>query len=701
MSKGVSMGEGFRIGRIAIEGFKGFTIRKELDLQNRHVFLLGSNGNGKSSVIEAIRWGLFGSTNRPNDIVANREYTTSCGVEAELLEGGREWHLRRTLIRGVTGGSDAMLFDEAGDEKNLREIMPQLDSVDAGEGTHIIFAPQAAPLKRRPEDLSPFERTVFNHLGLTHARMLLGHLDTFLSELREDEEALDERLSELRKRVDGRVAALKEERGRVLRSPPWGEDKAPTVSESEITAKSLIEKIDSSIREQLDGLSLGALVEKAEELLQERSTEEREALQEKLMAGEKRHSRLEGVKSALGQLNETNEELETARSRLDNLLGNTSLEELRSSIDTKRRSIDTLTLQSQLAATATEMLRRGGDDTPVSCPICGEDHDRNELELALKAVSDAGPEQASVELQKAEQVLQEAERAANDITEKKLETERIEQALSIALADIEGMAEQGVAGVDEGNLDREIATLVEEKVSIEAQLNNRKAWADELDKELSGLRVEARFHEMQVELRSLRSIEGDFGRVQRAYENLVNFGESVKDIHESVASALTEELIIRTPRVAQEFTEVFAALTRHPYFNRLVFDESKLPRLELSVSSADAAASTHPTGVLNGQAQSALELVPYFALGQADEAPTEVYLVLLDDPTRAFDKEHIGILIQRLAELGERVQIVVASQETEIFRELLPSSFDRQDYVVIEPRNWSFAGGPELEIEYE
>ena len=206
---------------------------------------------------------------------------------------------------------------------------------------------------------------------------------------------------------------------------------------------------------------------------------------------------------------------------------------------------------------------------------------------------------------------------------------------------------------------------------------------------------------MQVELRSLRSIEGDFERVKRAYENLVGFGESVRDIRESVASALTEELRVKTPKVAQEFTDVFAALTRHPYFNRLVFDESKLPRLELSVSSAEAAASTHPTGVLNGQAQSALELVPYFALSQADEAPTEVYLVLLDDPTRAFDKEHIGILIQRLAELGERVQIVVASQETEIFRELLPNRFDRQDYVVVEPRNWSFERGPELEVEYE
>ena len=427
MSNGVSMAEGFRIGHIAIEGFKGFTIRKELNLQNRHVFLLGSNGNGKSSVIEAIRWGLFGSTNRPNDIVANREYATRCRVEIGLLRGGKEWHLRRTLIRGVTGGSDATLFDDAGDERNLREIMPQLDSLDAGEGTHIIFAPQAAPLKRRPEDLSPFERTVFNHLGLTHARTLLGHLETFLSELSEDERELDERLSELRKRVDGQVAALEGERGRVLRSPPWGEDKAATMIESESKAKSLIEKINGSIREQLDGLSLGALVEKAGELLQERSTEERGALHEKLETAEKRRGQLEGVKSALGQLNEKKCELGTARSRMGDLLGSSSLEELRGSIDARRRNIDTLTLQGKLAAVATELLRRGEDGISVSCPICGDDHDRKELQLALQAVSGAGREQALIELQKTEQTLQKAERIANDIEELEQDIEQIER----------------------------------------------------------------------------------------------------------------------------------------------------------------------------------------------------------------------------------------------------------------------------------
>lgn len=73
--------------------------------------------------------------------------------------------------------------------------------------------------------------------------------------------------------------------------------------------------------------------------------------------------------------------------------------------------------------------------------------------------------------------------------------------------------------------------------------------------------------------------------------------------------------------------------------------------------------------------------------------------MLLDDPTRAFDKEHIEVLIEQLAVLGQRVQLVVATQETESFRDLLPRSFERESYVVVEPKNWSYAEGTELAIE--
>ena len=143
------MAGGFSVEGVEIEGFKGFTSPKAIDFKGRHVFLLGRNGNGKSSIVEAIRWGLFGSAYRPNEVVKNQHYSGDCRVTIKLMRNGELWVLRRTLNPGTGSSSESILTDQHGNRRFMKEIMPQLDSVDAGEGTHIIFAPQSAPLRRQ------------------------------------------------------------------------------------------------------------------------------------------------------------------------------------------------------------------------------------------------------------------------------------------------------------------------------------------------------------------------------------------------------------------------------------------------------------------------------------------------------------------------------------------------------------------------
>lgn len=695
------MRDGFRIARMVIEGFKGFTTQRELDLRNRHVFLLGRNGNGKSSVIEAIRWGLFGSTGRPGDIVANSDYGDRCRVQISLLRDGKEWQLRRTLIRGASGGSDATLRDESGQERLIGDIMPQLDSLDAGEGTHIIFAPQSMPLKRQPEDLKPFERTVYNHLGLTPARALFGHIKDFQSELQEDEESLDGHVSELRKSVEGKIELLVDQRSVMLSSPPWGEANAPTISESEVKARRLIEKVaDADAEPPADGASIGALIQAADLALESRSAEREATLQEKLDLAGARREGLQALQEGLVELRGKEAATIAARSELELTLEGKSLEDLRRVADERRRQADTVALRGELASMAVELLRRDAESDSVSCPLCGQGHDRDGLESMVEARCRESRNKELDGLREAEHVLAEAETQASAVSEcEELEAD-LRAKLASALTTIDGLSDRSLGDLDNAKLEHEIAMVSDQIASIEAQVSNNQDWFNGIERDLAVLRVEARYHDLQKRLRDLRAIEVDFGRAAEVFRTLVRFGQSVKEIGDAVSSTLIEELRVRTPPVADEMSQVFAALTRHPHFDKLTFDEAKLPTLEMRVSSSGYPRATHPTGVLNGQAQSALDLVPYFALGGASETPTEVYLVLLDDPTRAFDKEHIAILIDRLADLGQRVQIVVASQETETFRELLPLSFDREDYVVIEPKDWSFEGGPVLDIEY-
>ena len=290
------MTDGLRIERIAVEGFKGFTDAQEIDLRTRHVFLIGPNGNGKSSIIEAIRWGLIGSTNRPNDTVKNEGYAGDCRVEIDLARDGKKWSLRRILIPGG-GDSDPTLFDEDGNEHRLRDVLPQIDSLDAGEGTHIIFSPQSAPLRRQPEDLTAFERTVLDHLGLKHPRAMLSHLEAFLKDQEQAENTLDGLVGEARRRIDRRIAHLEDRRGRILASPPWGTGHLPARQDTKRKAQNLIRTIETAEKD-VSGFSLGALVEEAELALDKRIGLDRKPLHQELSSSNERLRQLGSMQDA-------------------------------------------------------------------------------------------------------------------------------------------------------------------------------------------------------------------------------------------------------------------------------------------------------------------------------------------------------------------------------------------------------------------
>ena len=697
------MVKGFRIQTVAIEGFKGFTTHKEINLKERHAFLLGQNGNGKSSIIEAVRWGLFGSTGRPNEIVANRDYPKRCRVDITLMHGEKLFNLRRTLIRGSSGGSDARLTDEHGKEHHIRDIMPQLDSADAGEGMHIIFAPQATPLRRQPEDLTAFERTVFNHLGLTHPRSLLSQMNSFLVDLELVEKNLDEKLTAARQQLDKQIFDLTSQRGNILSLPPWDSGHPPSAAESENKARDLIKEVTGKQPdESLSGSSLDALIDNAEDSLNDRYDQDQVKLEDKKEKIIERRNSLEASRDILKEIEDQKSLIQEVQSQFDAVLEGMSLNELRNSVNKTRKEVDTADLRHQIVEITIELLHRNQADS-MSCPVCNKVHHRQNLESALQHTASQQPDDAISRLNQLEFRLKQAEELENKAQKLRDELTEMEQRANAIRTSIDSDDAKELSNqINLDEFDALINRCSKHEASIDAQIDRQEEWFDEIRLRLSNLRKEAKFHEIKNQLSRLQQSRNRFTEVEKAYQDLVSFGESVRIIQQAVETCLNERLKEDIPGVSKNLSQVFFSLTRHPQFDQLIIARDILPKLELKVaSSQDPSGNEHPTGVLNGQAESALDLVPYFAFSQADNAPTEVYLVLLDDPTRAFDEEHIKILVERLADLGNHVQLMVASQETARFRELLPENFERSSYVVVEPTRWSYHNGPELEIEYE
>ena len=94
-------GAAFKIQRLGIEGFKAFAAPQSFEIGGGHVFVFGRNGLGKSSVVEAIRWCLFGLADRAEAEVRNVFYPAGeCKVELELEGPGGRWRIQRRLRPG-------------------------------------------------------------------------------------------------------------------------------------------------------------------------------------------------------------------------------------------------------------------------------------------------------------------------------------------------------------------------------------------------------------------------------------------------------------------------------------------------------------------------------------------------------------------------------------------------------------------------
>ncbi len=694
------MASGFSVQSVEIEGFKGFASSQTIDFGNRHVFLLGSNGNGKSSIVEAVRWGLFGSAYRPNEVIKNQHYSGDCRVIVKLTRDGELWTLRRTLNLGTGSSSEPILIDRHGNRHPLREVMPQLDSVDAGEGTHIIFAPQSAPLRRQPEDLDPFERTVFNYLGLTHPRVLLSNLEDFLEDQTEAEHELGEQLTDARKNIDSQIAEEQARRSNILNAPPWGTGPAPSRPASEQKARRFIEEVTGKPPgDDLEGLSLEALIDTAEGSLGAKRTADHGHLEKELENLSEPRELLEELRSTQGQVEIQKASVGITRSQLETVYDGLTSDELREKLEDAKFEASTESIRERIVQDAIDLIARN-ESEEILCPICDSHHDRQELETVLQSSATDCDDATSSIVRELEARVQEAGRLETLLRVQETRLQSLIEDAEEAFDHLDDEDKNKVSNTDD--ITKLIDSYLARESVLESQLDDQDAWFDSKRAELNRLKEESRYHRIQRRLTDLQTKGSEIARVIDSYNSLVAFGESVRTIKEAVNSHLSEQLAQDIPRVSEVLSKAFSALTQHPWYDRLIISSSTLPKLQLRVaSSQDLTGREDPTGVLNGQAESALVVVPHFAFSQTDDTPTEVYLVMLDDPTRALDTEHINILLERLRELGRNVQLIVASQETERFQEMIPKVFDEGDYVIIEPTGWSPHGGPRLKIMYE
>ncbi|MGI0079549.1 MAG: AAA family ATPase [Nitrososphaerales archaeon] len=86
----------YRIDSIEINEFKAFTNQQRVPIKGKTTFIFGNNGLGKSSIVEAIVWCLYGTESN----VRNQFYHGSCVVSLYLSQSddaSKIWRITRRM----------------------------------------------------------------------------------------------------------------------------------------------------------------------------------------------------------------------------------------------------------------------------------------------------------------------------------------------------------------------------------------------------------------------------------------------------------------------------------------------------------------------------------------------------------------------------------------------------------------------------
>jgi exonuclease SbcC len=333
------MTEKFRLKSVVIEGFKGFTSPQKIEFNGKTTFIFGPNGCGKSSILEAISWCMFGLDRENESEIRNRDYYSGdCKVEITLVRGKEEWKVIRKL-KPDSGKSDVEVVSPQGERKRLTEVFPQLRKL-GGRGANVIFAQQGTT-HRFVGDLNKFKDVIDAYLGLDRLEKLRKLLLDEITDRKEKhyEKQIKREWGEFEKNINNKIQDVENKLNEISSNPPWVDTSPPTESETKTKLVTLYREVSNFLGVHINGsistLPMKEIIDKISSLLD--SSVVLGGISEGIKQKKDTKSRLEDMKRKYeeihNEINKTKDKKRNLETELSKLLSTENEEGLKKKIE--------------------------------------------------------------------------------------------------------------------------------------------------------------------------------------------------------------------------------------------------------------------------------------------------------------------------------------------------------------------------------
>ena len=695
-------GASFRIHRLEIEGFKAFAAPQSLEIVD-HVFVFGRNGLGKSSVVEAVRWCLFGLADRPEAEVRNVFYSAGeCRVELELEGPGGRWRIQRRLRPG-SGRSDLTIHDPTGATVPQSRVFPHIARLGPREGTHIIFASQQSSHRRPQADITNFDKVLYSYLQIDDVPDLLQRLDQEIEEQTEIERQLGEEIDRAEQSLRLKLTELRNRIEEILAAPPWPSASIPTNAETDIRIRAFVDECGGSLeREDGGAVNRAWLLAEAQQTIDALAGVSHNGVEHQLSVARTSLEQFTTAKQAFEALTEqvtaAKSAVKSYRDELDSALRGTTKQQLLRERDELVRQDNQLAQHIELAQKATHYFE---EFSPEECPVCDIVVDTSDVlsRLQSRNESDSHAADLAEALKTAQVRLNAVDAAEIALSTAQASYDSVEARAAMAQSQFNELLDDP-DDLPSGELTHE--RLTEGVGQLELELRESGSLMAIRRNTMKNLRAEARFQEHRSrEERLHRNLESGLQPARDAHREFIDVLETLRTIKDALQESFNTALNGTLPQISGLMTEVYNRLTQQASFPRIVV-ESGRPEMRRTLrvrvtSHRTPEESFEPSEVLNGQAFNALNLVPYFVFSQFQAEALELDCLLIDDPSQSFDTSRVELLMRELATAATHAQLIVASHEIDRFAPIIGKYLPTDSYRVLRVTSFTPELGPTIE----
>lgn len=695
--------------RLNVSGFRGFSSVEEFDLDASAVVIIGNNGQGKTSMFDAVLWGLTGQIPRLGDspqVISLYSETKEARVEIELEKGDQ----RARLIRSTSGkGSEFSLhLDGRATRDDIAEAQLQEllwpDATYAPDGvaslsmalTRSVYLQQDLVRTFVEGDSSQERFAAFAELAGA------GRVNELTLSLERQKKSWNKTLNEETRQLDLERQRLANEEAQLQSLSTLNSSQRDSVDQlwngwwqravefEGVAEGGLVEAASSEAAVRLD-TAIKALD------ATRRNLDRRIATLESLAADIQSHAarRKEAPLADLAQLSAEVADIEATVSRQRK-----EVEAAEQQAANERRRFTELRERDQELRALAELASRHLEGR---CPVCNQEHDatatKRHLDMLIaKVQTDPGAvapaaeqelQRLIVQLQQEEQRLATA-RALRDAEEaRQHEIERWEKERDRRIA------EAGIEGGDDTEFVQHLQVAISDCRTRREAVDSLQADGERLSLQLSRVGEQSRRAELEERIESRRS---ELGKQSAMLARRERASEMATGILGALREASFDVVAAQLKRVEPLLQRIYATADPHPSLTTIQFvSESLRGRGRLDMPLTDSVGSItagQPQAVLSSSQLNALAVSVFLALNLGVPS-TPLQAAMLDDPLQSLDDVNLLGLIDLLRRTKDCRQLFVSTHDQRfghlLARKLRPISDDERTRI-IELKSWGRQG---------